>query len=147
MAVRKRQSKYNSYRQSAISVLICERRDSGEKQSSYTLERKVHQGGKYARAETIKSIRFQPRGVCFGRASLAKSCCYTEIYRSRVPIINLLSMPRICERRDSGEKQSLYTLERKVHQGRKYARAETFKLICLSSPLAVVPTGGTDKST
>jgi len=27
-------------------------------------------------------IRFHPRGVCFGRASLAKSCFHTVIYRS-----------------------------------------------------------------
>ncbi len=114
---------------------ICERSDSGEKQSLYTSVRKVHQGGKYARAETFKLICFHlhPRAVCFGRASLAKSCYYTEFYRSRVPITNPLTMPRICERRDSGAWQSPYTSERKVHQVRKYARAETFKSICFHS--------------
>ncbi len=53
-------------------------------------------------------------------------------------------MPRVYERSDSGAWQSPYTLERRVHQGGKYARAGAFKLIRLSSPLAVVPISGTD---
>ncbi len=106
----------------------------------YTLERKVHHGRKYARAETFKLIRFHPRGVCPpDRTGRLRSCLprkvvlHSRFYRSWVPIINPLSMPRICERRDSGEWQSPYTSVRKVHQGRKYARAETFKLICFHS--------------
>ncbi len=107
----------------SCGVVICKRRDSGAWQSPYTSERKVHQGGKYARAGAFKLICFHSRGVCFGRASLAKSCYYTEIYRSWVPITNSLSMPRVCERSDSGVWQSPYTSVRKVHQGGKYARA------------------------
>ncbi len=73
------------------------------------------------------------RGVCFVAALLAKSCFHTEFYRGRVPITKTLSMPRICERRDSGVWQSPTTSERKVHQGRKYARAGAFKSICFHS--------------
>ena len=82
--------------------------------------------GKYIRAEStlgagaFKLIRFQPRRACFGRASLAKSCFYTEIYRSRVPITNLLSMQRVCERSDSGEKPARPASNLIQHQYRIY---------------------------
>ncbi len=59
-------------------------------------------------------------------------------------------MLRVCERRDSGEWQSLIRQSGKYIKAESTPRAGAFKLIRLSaevrlsSPLAVVPTGGTD---